>query len=404
MKWKNLTRAAFVSIVRNGMRSLLTMLGMIIGVGAVIVMVALGKGSQAEVEARISSLGVNMITVFPQASSSGGVSWGAGSMTSLTLKDVEALEEQAMLLNGVSPMVMTRAQVIGGVGNWSTTIRGVSPVYPEIRSWTVTSGAMFTDRDVRSGSKVAVLGSEVAGVLFPYQDPVGAKIRIGNVPFKVIGVLSEKGQSFGGSQDDLILAPATTVLYRLKGGQHIDQIVVSAVSEEETAAAQDEMRTILRQAHRRQPGEDDDFGMRTQTEIMEMGRGVTEALTWLLGSIAAVSLVVGGIGIMNIMLVSVTERTREIGLRLAVGGRSRDVLAQFLVEAVVLSLMGGGVGIFVGIGVAQLASRLSGYGVVITSDIVALAFTVSAGVGVFFGYYPARKAAGLNPIDALRHE
>ena len=404
MKWMNLLRAATKSILRNGMRSLLTMLGIVIGVGAVIVMVAVGEGSQARIEGQIANLGTNLIMVRAGSSSAGGISRGAGSMNSLSLADADKLAEEASLLRGVSPEVQVGVQVIGGGSNWNTQIVGVSPDYPEIRAWELASGSFFTEREVKSRSKVAVLGQEVAEALFPDQDPVGQEIRVRNTPFRVIGVLEEKGQSMMGSQDDVILAPSTTVLYRLSGAQHIRQIAASAVSEEQMAAAQEEIAEILRRAHKLRAGEEDDFSMRTQTEITDMATGVTETLTLLLGAIAAVSLLVGGIGIMNIMLVSVTERTREIGLRLAVGARGRDVLTQFLVEAVVLSLIGGLIGILAALGITFALTEFFQVNTVVDPAIVLLASAFSAAVGVFFGLYPARKAAALNPIDALRYE
>ena len=404
MKWKNLLKVAFRSILKNGMRSLLTMLGIVIGVGAVIVMVAVGAGSQARIEGQIATLGTNLIMVRSGVSAAGGISRGAGSMNTLTLDDVETLAAEATLLRGVSPEVQVPVQVIGGGNNWSTQITGVSPEYMEIRAWDLESGAFFTEREVKSRAKVAVLGREVAEALFPDQDPVGQQIRIRNTPFKVIGVLAEKGDSMMGSQDDVILAPSTTVLYRLSGSQYLRMIVASAVSEEQMGAAQKEIGEILRRAHRLQAGEEDDFSMRTQTEITDMATGITETLTLLLGAIAAVSLVVGGIGIMNIMLVSVTERTREIGLRLAIGARGRDVLTQFLVEAVVLSLLGGVIGILLAAGIALALTQLFGVNTVVDPGVVLLAFAFSGAVGVFFGLYPARKAAALNPIDALRYE
>ena len=404
MKWKNLLKVAFKSLVKNGLRSLLTMLGIVIGVGAVIVMVAVGEGSQARIKGQIANLGTNLIMVRSGTSTMGGVSRGAGSMNTLTLNDVKSLAAEATLLRGVSPEVQASAQVIGGGNNWNTKIIGVTPEYMEIRAWEMESGAFFTDREVKTSAKVAVLGKEVADALFPDQDIVGQQIRIRNTPFKIIGVLKEKGDSMMGSQDDVILAPSTTVLHRLSGSQYIRMIVASAVAEEQMTAAQEEIAEILRRAHRLRPGAEDDFSLRTQTEITDMATGVAATLTLLLGAIAAVSLIVGGIGIMNIMLVSVTERTREIGLRLAVGARSRDVLIQFLVEAVVLSLIGGLIGILLAGAIAYILSQFFTLNTVIDPTIVLLACAFSGAVGIFFGFYPARKAAALNPIDALRYE
>ena len=302
-------------------------------------------------------------------------------------------------------MVMSGGQVVGGDGNWSTAIAGVSVDYLTIRAWELEQGKFFTERDIRVRSKVAVLGKDVADNLFPDQNPVGEKIRIRNTPFKVIGVLTEKGQDARGtSQDDIILCPSTTVLYRIKGGRYINVMLASARSTEELSEAQEELRVLLREAHRLDPGEDDDFKIRNQSEITEAATQTSQMLTLLLGAIAGVSLVVGGIGIMNIMLVSVTERTREIGIRLAVGARSSDVLAQFLMEAVVLSLVGGVMGILAALSLAFALNSFVGITTVINPEIVLLAFGFSGAVGVFFGFYPARKASALNPIDALRYE
>ena len=394
-----------MSLLKNRMRSLLTSLGIIIGVGAVIVMVAIGEGSQAQIEAQINSLGANMVLIFPGARMHGGVSQGAGSHNMLTLDDVDALQKGATLISAISPMVRSRSQVIGGSGNWNTSVDGVWPEYLNIREWKLSSGEFLTDRDVRAKSKVCILGQEVVDNLFPNTDPIGEKIRIRNTPFKIIGVLEEKGESATGSdQDDLILAPATTVLYRLKGGQYINMIYASAKSVELISAAQEELTHLLREEHKLEYGEEDDFRIVNQAEITEAASESSRVLTLLLGSIAGVSLIVGGIGIMNIMLVSVTERTREIGIRMAVGARGSDVLTQFLAEAVVLSMVGGIIGILAAFGVAYILDRFAGIATVVNPGIVMLAFAFSGAVGIFFGFYPARKAAALNPIDALRQE
>ena len=405
MKWKNIIKVAYKSLIRSRMRSLLTTLGIIIGVAAVIVMVGVGEGAQKDIEARINSLGSNLIIIFPGTSRSGGVSKGAGSFNRFTMDDVEKIEKEATLIKGISPIIRAGGQIVGGSNNWNTSIYGVSPTYLTIRAWKLKFGVFFTERDVKSRAKVAVLGSEVADNLFPNEDPVGQKIRIRNVPFKVIGVLKSKGQSATGSNyDDLVLAPSTTVLYRLAGGRHIHFIYASAISIDKIKEAQEELRGILRESHRIEEGEDDDFNIRNQAEITEAASETSKVLTLLLGSVAGVSLIVGGIGIMNIMLVSVTERTREIGIRLSIGARASDILTQFLTEATVLSLLGGLIGIAVAFGVAYVMNNYTSQHAVINMTVVFLAFVFSGGVGIFFGFYPARKASRLNPIDALRYE
>jgi putative ABC transport system permease protein len=402
---RNLLKVAVRSIVRNRMRSLLTSLGIIIGVCAVIVMVAIGEGSQARIEGQIASLGTNVLVVYPAAGRTGGVSQGAGSFNRLTLEDADRLRDEGTLFRGVSPLVRSGGQVIGGGSNWNTQVNGVTTEYPAIRAWDVESGEFFTERDIFSNAKVAVIGRTVADELFPGQDPVGDRIQIRNTPFKVVGVMAERGQNpMGRDEDDVVLAPATTVLNRLKGGRYIDMINISAVSTEQMPAAQAEVETILRAAHGVEPGEESDFRVRSQAELTEAATETTRILTILLGSIAAVSLVVGGIGIMNIMLVSVTERTREIGIRLSIGARPGDILTQFLAESVVLSVIGGILGILLALAIAYALGRFTGLTVAVNPAIVLLAFSVSGAVGIFFGFYPARKAAALNPIDALRYE
>lgn len=405
MRAQKIFQIAFGSILKNRMRSLLTMLGVIIGVGSVIIMVALGSGTQASIEGEITSLGTNLITVSPATGQTNGVSQGAGSLNTLTIKDVEALAQPSPLIQAVSPTIRVMAQVVHKTENWMTTINGVSPEYATMRNMEVVHGVMFSSRDETTRRKVAVIGHTVAAELFGDDNPVGAKIRIRNVPFTVIGVLAEKGEGgFGGNQDDLILVPSLTAMYRLSGSIYVQQITVSAVDAAVMDAAEAKVRARLRASHRLQPSEDDDFDLRSQTDLLETASTITGTMTALLGAIAAVSLIVGGIGIMNIMLVSVTERTREIGIRLALGARGRDVLWQFLVEALVLSILGGLIGLGAGILLGEFIASALHVPFVLATQFVVLALGFSAAVGVFFGYYPARKAAALDPIEALRYE
>jgi putative ABC transport system permease protein len=404
MKESTLVKVASASILKNKLRTLLTMLGIVIGVGAVIVMVAIGNGAQLQIKNQISSLGTNLIIVMPGSGSPGGVNQGAGSFNKLTVTDADKLRREGTLFAAVSPVVSARVQALGPQGNWRTTVNGVSTDFPTIRDWSTSSGAFFTDADVSSGRKVAVLGATVAANLFPNSDPVGASVQIGKVPFTVVGVMAAKGQNAGGmDQDDAILVPYTTAQNRLSGNVRIGQILVSTASADDMAAAQAEVSSIMRDAHHLD-GADDDFTVRNQTEIAEAMSSTARVMSALLAAIASISLVVGGIGIMNIMLVSVTERTREIGIRMAIGARGSDVLTQFLVESVVMSVLGGLVGLVVGYGGAALLGHLTGWATSTPPSAVAIAVGFSAAVGVFFGYYPARKAAALNPIQALRYE
>lgn len=405
MKWNRIQKIAFKSILKNKMRSILTSLGIIIGVCSVIVMVAVGQGSQARIQEQINSLGTNLLMVFPSHSRMGGVSRGAGSFNKMELSDCDAISQQAQHVMYVSPYIRSSGQVIGGSGNWNTSINGVSTEYLGIKDWEISSGSFFTERDIKSKKKVAVLGQTIVDELFEGVDPIGQRIRIRNTPFTVIGVLAEKGESgMGQDQDDIILAPSTTVLYRLKGGDKIDMIYISANSLDEMDAAQEEVEEILRVEHKSEYGDDDDFQVRSQSEITEMASETSETLTLLLGAIAGVSLIVGGIGIMNIMLVSVTERTREIGIRLSIGARSKDVLTQFLAESITLSLIGGLIGILLAFSISSFMNAFTSITTVINPAIVLMSVLFTAAVGIFFGYYPARKAANLNPIEALRYE
>jgi putative ABC transport system permease protein len=405
MKQRTLLKVASQSILKNKMRTVLTMLGIVIGVGAVIVMVAIGNGAQKMIQSQINSLGTNLIIVMPGATMQGGASQGAGSFNRLTVDDADKLKRDGTLLSAVSPVVSTRAQVIGGQGNWRTQINGVSTDFLTIRDWATSSGAFFSDVDVKSARKVAVLGATVANNLFPGSDPVGAQIQIGHVPFTVVAVMAARGQNAGGmDQDDVILMPYTTAQSRLSGNVRIGQILASTSSQEDIPAAQDEIKSIMRESHRLGDGADDDFTVRNQTDIAQAATGTTRVMSALLAAIASISLIVGGIGIMNIMLVSVTERTREIGIRMAIGARGSDVLTQFLVESVAMSVLGGIVGLAVGYSGAALVSHITGWTTSTPASAVAIAVGFSAAVGMFFGYYPARKAAALNPIQALRYE
>jgi putative ABC transport system permease protein len=404
-QFRNLMKTAFRSILKNRMRSFLTSLGIIIGVAAVIVMVGIGEGAQKQIQDELASLGTNIMMVFPGASRFGGVSRGAGSWSPFTLSEVEKIRERVTTLRALSPVVRAGGQVIGGGKNWSTSTYGVDPEYFAARNWDVALGEIFNARDVINRKKVAILGKTVADELFPGGNPIGERIRIRNVPFVVIGVLKPKGQSsMGQDQDDVILAPTNTVMYRLQGHPRVDFLIASARSAAEVDAAQEQFRSVLREMRRLQDGDPDNFNIRTQADLVETASETARMLTLLLASIAGVSLVVGGIGIMNIMLVSVTERTREIGIRLSIGARGVDVLTQFVTEAVVLSLTGGMIGIALSFTVAFFVNRLSSLDMIINPGTVVLVCFVCVGVGVFFGWYPARKAASLNPVEALRYE
>jgi len=398
-------KVAFRALRRNKMRTVLTMLGIIIGVGAVIAMVALGRGAKAQVEARIAALGQNTLMVFSGSVNRGGVFSGFGGAGTLSVEDSQAIEKEVPGVSAVSPEARFSGQLMAGNNNWNTEGRGEGIDYLTIRQWDIAEGAMFTDADVRSAAKVCILGKTTADKLFPNEEAVGQIIRIRNVPMKVLGILKSKGVSMMGSdQDDTVIAPYTTAMKRLAGVTMLRTINVQVATASQMTEVIAGISELLRQRHRIQPGRDDDFMIRNPQEFLEAQNAATETMTALLAGIAGVSLLVGGIGIMNIMLVSVTERTREIGIRMAVGARGRDILLQFLVEAVTLSSLGGLLGIGLGVWGAQLLTTFKHWATLVSPDSILIAFVFSAAVGIFFGFYPARKASQLDPIDALRYE
>jgi putative ABC transport system permease protein len=400
----NIAKIGLMAISRNKTRSLLTMLGIIIGVGCVITMLAVGTGASSSIQATINSLGTNFIMLFPGAETQGGARLFTGE-SRITAADVDAIRDEAPSVAYVSPSVRESAQVVAGDLNWGTSIYGVGVDWPFIRAWNVADGDFFTDVDVRTAARVAVLGATVAENLFPAGDAVGSSMRIKNVPFRVVGVLDRKGGNMmGQDQDDQIIAPYTTVMKQLQGRERIGQVLISARSAALVPQAQTEIDALLRQRHRIGPGQDADFTMRSQEEIASTSAQTSRTLSILLGSAAAISLLVGGIGIMNIMLVSVTERTREIGIRLAIGAKGKHVLLQFLLEAMALSIVGGAIGVALGLLIPRLVSKFAGLPTEVSTSSVLLAFGFAAAIGIFFGFYPARKASRLDPIDALRYE
>jgi len=400
-------RVAFRALVRNKMRAALTMLGIIIGVSAVIAMVSIGQGAQASVQAQIESIGTNLLFVSAGAQNVGGVRSGTGDSgtNTLTVEDLDAIKREVPSVSMVTPSVNARSQLVSGNANWNTSVTGVSEQYPDVRKWTLQNGAFFTETDVRTAARVIVIGQTVGDNLFPGGDPVGQTLRVSNLPFRVVGVMARKGQDQQGrDQDDVSFAPYTTVQKKVLGSPRVQIAYVSAISQDATYTAQSQITELLRQRHKLSANEPNDFTVRNMTDIADAANETSNTMTILLACIAGVSLLVGGIGIMNIMLVSVTERTREIGIRMAIGARSSAVRSQFLIESIVLSLTGGMIGIVLGIVVSLAIPKMLGWPTLVSTMAIVGSAIFSIAVGVFFGYYPARKAAALDPIEALRYE
>jgi putative ABC transport system permease protein len=406
MNFSNLIKVALNALRRNKLRAFLTMLGIIIGVASVITMLAIGQGSKKSIQEQVSSMGSNMIIIFPSGQMRGGVQMGNTSSKSLTIEDVKAIQNECNTINNISPEVRSNGQVIFAGNNSPTSVYGGNTSYFEIKKLNVESGRMFTDSEVRAAAKVCLVGQTVVTNLFGEgSDPTGMTLRFNKIPFKIIGILETKGQNtFGQDQDDLIIAPYTTVQKRILAVSHFQTILASAVSEEKSDEAVQQVTKILRRRHDLGEKEEDDFVVRSQEELVKTFSSISNILTILLGAIAGISLLVGGIGIMNIMYVSVTERTREIGLRMAVGGRGKDILLQFLTESILLSVFGGIFGILLGVMASRVVAVMTGWPVTVLIEAVILSFLVCSVIGIFFGWYPARKAANLDPIDALRYE
>ena len=406
MNGTNLFKIALRALANNKLRAFLTMLGIIIGVASVIAMLAIGQGSKKSIQQQISEMGSNMIMIHPGAEMRGGVRQDPSAMQTLKLENYEKLSEECTYLSGISPNVSSSGQLVAGANNYPSSVSGVSMDYLTIRQLTVEQGEMFTENDIRTSAKVCVIGKTIVDNLFPDgSDPIGKVIRCNQIPFRVIGVLKSKGyNSMGMDQDDVVLAPYSTVMKRLLAQTYLSGIFASALTEEMTEEAVDEITTILRREHKLKETDDDDFTIRTQQELSSMLNTTTDLMTTLLACIAGISLVVGGIGIMNIMYVSVTERTREIGLRMSVGARGVDILSQFLIEAILISITGGLIGVIIGCGASFMIKAIAHLPVFIQPWSVLLSFLVCTVTGVFFGWYPAKKAADLDPIDALRYE
>ena len=406
MNGTNLFKIALRALANNKMRAFLTMLGIIIGVASVITMLAIGQGSKRSIQAQIAEMGSNIIMIHPGGERRGGVRMDPSEMQTLKLADYEALRDETNFLSAVSPNVSSSGQLIAGNNNYPSSISGVGTEYLDIRQLSIAQGEMFSEANIQVSAKVCVVGQTIVDNLFPGgQDPVGKVIRFNQVPFRVVGVLKAKGyNSMGMDQDDIVLAPYTTVMKRLLAQTYLEGIFASALSEDMTDYATDEVTTILRRNHKLQEDEDDDFSIRSQQELSSMLNSTTDLMTTLLACIAGISLVVGGIGIMNIMYVSVTERTREIGLRMSVGARGIDILAQFLIEAILISITGGLIGVIVGCGASVVVKNVAHWPIYIQTWSVLLSFAVCTVTGVFFGWYPAKKAAQLDPIEAIRYE
>ena len=405
MNYTNSVKIAVSALKRNKFRAFLTMLGIIIGVASVIVMLAIGQGSKKSIQDQMSGMGTNLIFAMPGAEQRGGVRMGNSDAKNLKLTDIDAIEKNCPAISDVSPEVRSSGQAVVGNQNWPTSIYGVNNKYFNIRKYTIGTGRSFTDSEIQSYAKVCLVGQTIVENLFGKSDPIGQTIRFKNIPLLIIGVLGEKGENgMGQDQDDLIMAPYTTVQKRILAITHIQSIAASAASEALNDAAIDQLTESLRSSHKLKEGEENDFQVRSQSEMVQMFSSISDIMTALLGAISGISLLVGGIGIMNIMYVSVTERTREIGLRLSVGGRGNDILMQFLIESILLSVFGGVIGITIGIVAASVTASVMSWPVVVSTFSVVMAFLVCSAIGIFFGWYPARKAAGLNPIDALRYE
>ncbi len=405
MNYTNTVKISVNALKRNKFRAFLTMLGIIIGVASVIVMLAIGQGSKKSIQDQMSSMGTNLIFAMPGSEQRGGVRMGNSDAQSMTLSDLAAIEKDCPALSDVSPEVRASGQAVVGNQNWPTSIYGVNNKYLNIRKYSIASGRSFTDAEIQTYAKVCLVGQTIIENLFGKTDPIGQTIRFKNIPLLIIGVLAEKGENgMGQDQDDLVIAPYTTVQKRILAITHIQGIYASAVSEEQNDNAIEQITESLRKSHKLKDGAEDDFRVRSQAEMVKTFSSISDTMTVLLGAIACISLLVGGIGIMNIMYVSVTERTREIGLRLSVGGRGNDILMQFLIESTLLSVFGGIIGILLGILATKVTASIMNWPVIIMPVAVVMSFLVCSAIGIFFGWYPARKAAGLNPIDALRYE